>query len=810
MRSSLPIILALLLAGSSVDGAALVRVINTVPTRTEVQATASASPELKAYCVTVAFGVDRVGLQYYPDQGSVQTTAAAAFLWTENMNPSYTTEGTASNGGAWTHAMPPLRQYHTPDSLVTLQDRITAYKSTQMTGLQAGGAATTVYAANWDLYSQDLLKMDGISGYLSFAAGSYRFQPYAVFGGATADAQFSNPSRPYSAGLKTVIFEDNKVYTLVITGDGKWSVTQPTTAAGADFVINVIEESTASTTFGKAALRWFHAVKTVRTETLSVYNGDTSTAAVIASAIPFGGVSNYVDITPNVAAVYPIVSSSGPTPIAPSSSNKYEVTHDVRAGLRATLICAVHAEADSRVFCRMIPSRVVAYVRLVNDLAGFTSFGQGAGGALAYNRVKLDLFASSELPRPDQAHESSQTGGTRAVLNHPLNIRGFYKVLSGVAPGACSGYSEVFVPVAIMDFAVRWTVVRDHIAAIGGVVANADATSGINLQNTALPTLSATQTAGTQWWFLGGARQKKVNILIRTESGATLSGSVGALGKTPFRNYVATLEWVNQGAVSSDVFVEAGSFYSFAVTPTAGAVLAQSNPPANAIAVLAHLDRTVEDVSTGVPTGKAFLTVGTIRSAKVMDTTTSTTAANAQSFGGMTINMKPKSGSASTTYTFAAFAANTDAKGQFTDLAVRELTASLTAENNQWDPSYVQYHFSLAAGAYTLDNSASSTCYNTIPATDITLASGDFVYAYVMNVYGCVNNNNDQTKLTTLFCSQQAAAATGNDANTLLNPSTSTTTPGASPQFFFAAAPAVSMSVSMIVATLFAVVAALL
>jgi len=799
MLRSLPIFLALLAAGT-VDGAALVRVINTVPTRTE-QIAATTGGANKGYVTVFQSNVDRVGLQYVPTDSTGAATVGASFVWTEPLSNLVTTESAAANGGAYTHAMPPLRGCHVNGATTAMKDSITLYKSSDIN--TAVGA--TAYPAEWDAYSQDLLKADGLSGYLSFAAGTYRFQPYAIFGDGTVATVYTNTARTYTAGIKTVVFEDNKVYTLVITGDGKWSVTTPSVAFGADFIINVLEESTAPTTFGMAALRWFHGAKSFRTETLAVYNGDTTNAPQLAAGIAFGGVSAYIDVAPKAAAVFPVVSSSGPIPVAPSTSNKFEVTHDVRAGLRATVICAVHSEDTGRVFCRMVPSRVVAYVRLVNDLGGYTSFGQGAGGALPFNKIKLDLFASSELPRADQAYETSQSFGVKSAVNHVLNVRGFYKVLSGVSAGACSGYSEVFVPLAIMDFAIRWTVIRDSLNAH----AAADAVSGITfaLINTVTPTVSLNTAAGVAW-FLGGAYHKKVNFAVRTEGGALISGAIAAGGALNYRFFDAANRWLTVGAVSNDVFVEAGSYYTLAVTPSAPVVgtdsLGVTNPVPRFLAILGHLDRSVDDVSNGIPSGNAYVKIAHLRS-RVNTANAAVVATNSQNFGAKVINMRPKNGGSASTYTFAAWHASNAFAGEVRDLSARD--GGETTDNNLWTASYIQNHFNLVAGTYTLDVTGSTSCVDSLPSTDVTLKAGDLAVAYVLNVYGCLMNSNDQAQLKTVICSLQSAVASGNDANTLLNPGVSTPAPAA--PFFFAAAPAVSVSVSMVVALLFAVVAAL-
>jgi len=798
-------LLALVTLLSAVDGAALVRVINTVSSQNPYTGTISTSP----YVTSAQTVIDRVGLAYVND-------ALTSYVWTEFMSPITTaakslTEGKdASTGYAYTQAMPPLRQYqkYTTGAAV---DRVAIYLNSQL-GLNSGLAAAAYVEnpATYDNYAQDKLKADGISGYLSFAAGTYRFQPYAVRG--TSDGSnkaFTNLVLQQPQAQTSVTFQDGRVYTVVILGDAKWAVTQPSNYYGADFSIKVLEESTDPTTFGKAALRWFHAIKPNRAESMTVYQGEVADNKVVAQTIAYGSVSSYVDVSPATAQLFSV---SVPTAglIAPTSSDRSEVTHDVRAGLRATIICASHSDASPNPFCRMIPSRVVAYVRLINDLAGFTASTIGTVGSSSFNKVKLNVFASSEMPAPYQAVESSQAGAIQTLVNHPLNVHGLYKVLSDVSAGSVTGYAEVFVPLAIMDFAIRWTVVR---ASPLATTANDVAAAATGTGRTALPAnvVVAAAEASPLQWFLGGAYQKRVNFLIRTDGGATISGRYVNNANQNTRDVTANTQWL-QATASTDVYVEPGAFYSLCVTPVSDAVNGAALPDTSYVAILGRMDRSVDDVATAVPAGKANVFLNIITPAFKINAAFDAAAIQAykSANAGASLNFRSKTGAGSAT----ADLSTAPVIGSFFDLRNAHAPVAVNDMNYYWKTAYGSTATStptqvLSAGSFSVDHTNTATtvsCYNTVPAFDLTVASGDTVHIFVLNSFGCAmaNRRADMTKLTAVAAKPVSAASTGNDVGTLTNPPTGLPASSTSTFFFGAASSNVA---SIAISALFALVA---
>jgi len=767
------ITLALLLSVS--EAAVLLRFINTVPTR--FSGVASTYTAANARVLAISTKIDRVALGY------VATGATApTLLWTEAYVPGgiATTADTAAdeNGAtataanfAWTHAMPPLRAYHGTGT-TDLTDTVTPW-DTATPDLSVSTVDQTVF------------KADGVGLYLSLAAGTYTFGAYSVLGSATSAADtavYGNSPTLFPTTKDSVFtFEDGKVYTLVALGDGKYSTT-PLALTGTDVTLKLFEESTAPATYGMASVRFFHAIKSAKASTINVYLGDTTTTP-LATAIAFGGLSSYIDLAPSSGQLFPITASSTPpTVIAPSTTGKKEVTIELRAGLRATIICATDNEVDQKVFCRTIPSRVVAYVRLINDMASSTYMHLGPVASQPLNKLNLTLWASSEAPRGDQLSELSQTGGTRSLTNHVLNIRGLYKVVTNVAPGTVSGYGEVFVPVNIMDFAIRYTVAIDNAEDLG---TNA---------GTYAKQLIATDIAGgnlaTYQWYLGGALVKRVHFIVRTSGGATLASNANTVAKL---QETAGSAWTF-GSILIEKFMDPGSYNSIFVVPNTDAAT-NAGLITKAVAMFnSRVDRTHAQVASGIPSGKGF--VSAIQFAK--------DATKVQSFDQGVLNFR--SGASVVSKTFAAA---TDEPAVALGAAATATPAFATDVVNK-DP-----HFTLSAGDYTFDFTPKTTpdaCLNVMPGVgSLSVKSGQAYDIFVFNTRACLaaTRRVDASQLVVATAQQQSASATGNADGTVLVSSGTTTTTTTS-TFYFAAASSVSMSISVVVAALFAIIAALL
>jgi len=767
------ITLALLLSVS--EAAVLLRFINTVPTRLSADASTYTASRVNV----VSTKIDRVALGYL----QTPTSTSPTLLWTEGFLQGGKSEGitdvatgaTAESGAnaaavnfAWTHAMPPLRAYHGTGTS-DLTDTVTPWDTTDATnGLSVSIADQTV------------LKADGVGLYLSLAAGTYTFGAYSVLGSTTGVADtavYSNSPTLFPTTKDSVFtFEDGKVYTLVALGDGKYSTT-PLPLTGTDVTLKLFEESTAPATFGKASIRFFHAIKSSKSDTISVFQGESTTA--LASGIAFGGLSSYVDVNPSTGQVFPITAATNPTTlIAPSTTGKKEVTIELRAGTRATIICSMDNEVDKKVFCRTIPSRVVAYIRLINDLASSNYMHLGAVTGQPLNKLNLTLWAASEVPQPEQLAELSQAGGARSLTNHPLNVRGLYKVVSNVAPGKASGYGEVFVPLNIMDFAIRYTVAIDDAEGLGTTLGTY-VKQAITVANFAKSS-----------WFLGGALVKRVHFVVRTNGGATLAANTNGVTKIQ-----ETTGWVEKSMLI-EKFVDAGSYNSIFAVPNTAALANTGVAAVQPVAFTIRVDRTHAQVADGIPSGKAFVSV--------IPFALDGTAAKNQAFKDGTINFRLGSTLVSSK-TFVT-ADNT---------AVAVAAAWTAAPTFATDVINLAPHFTLAAGDYTFDFNPMATadaCLNNIPGSNsLTVQSGQAYDVLVMNSRGCLaaTRRADASLLTVAAVQQQSAVATGNaDGSILVSSGTTTTT--TTTNFYFAAASSVSMSISVVVAALFAIIAALL
>jgi len=781
MMRSFAVLAVLLAIASTTEGAALVRFINTVPQRV------SASIPLPTLTDTgraadEVYAVDRVGLQYFARSLNGVDVQSPTLVWTEAANPRSALINTANASPyGYQHAMPPLRAYHNTAAPGEAQvDRIASYLSTQ---ISTSTYVTDTSPSSVDNYEQTLLKLDGVGLYLSFAAGTYQVQAYAMLGQtSTATDAIAQTPKQLTNSLRSVSFDDGKVYTIVAVGDGKFSAS--TTTAGNTVQLIMFEESTAPTTFGKASVRWFHAIKNYAANPISVFKGDTSSSLQLAGNIAFGSLSNYVDLAPATAQVFPVtISTNAQTVIAPSSAQRLEVTHDLRAGLRATIICAINDETTSTVFCRMIPSRAIAYVRMINDLAAQSNLVQGAFGSQPLKDVKLTLWGSYEFPRPDQTVEQSQIMGVATVPRTPANSRGLYGVVSAVASGTCSGYGEAWIPLLIMDFAVRFTIIRDAresnpffvASTVTGVTAY-----NVGRNNQFNPTGTAPGNVANTQWYWGAPIFKRANFLVKTEGGSVLTGETTA-GGLPMRD--DTIAWY-ESALLLDEYMEPGQYYSLIVTPPTpvGTYVPAVVQTGASERYFWRLDRTIDGLAA-----EASLT---------SDKSSINFIAFADQTMTGTVNLRRRGAVNTVTLTPTIQ----------TGVAVSSVPASIAGPAFTWNTPATAS--TTDNGQYTIDHSVTTTvadpCGLKYPTLDITLNPGDNVDVYLFNTFGCKITNN-ANNLVTQLCLSQSALTTGHAVNPLLD---GTAAAAPAPGFFTAAASTASSSILLMFVALLAVIAA--
>jgi hypothetical protein len=804
------IILLLAIFAVSCDAAALVRFINTVPTRTVL--TTLSSGVFHIGNIDVASTIDRVGLQYFADNGA-NTLNSPTIVWTETLNDKAASVSTGTAPYAWAFAMPPLRRYSLVHNTAypAAVDRVSAYLSSQIaSGLNPAQTDPSVT----DNYDHTFLKGDGVGLYLSFAAGTYRTQAYGVLGG-TLSAAYTGAAKAFASSLTSFTFADNTVYTIVAIGNGNFASTP--SMSGATVTLKMFIERVDPTTFGKASLRYFHAIQTQSTNTLEFYNGENPTNAdQLASGLAFGTFSDYVDVAPNNNMVVSITQTGSTSVIAPSSSGKQVVTADVRAGLRATVICAVTDSQNSIIFCRMIPSRVVAYVRMVNDLQGEQSLVQGAFGATKLSMSMLSLYASYETPSPDQIVDMSQNTANRRTGNHPGFTRGLYGVLSKVSSGAVTGYGEVFVPIPIMDFALRFTIVFDlptelndqfsslnngnaavvpNVASyVSGNQVLSNANRRDNQQN---PT--AGQTGAHQQWFWGAPIFKRVNFVVKTEGFSTLSGNaIRTVRSAPVPAAPVTIPdyaWVDNG-VLLDEYMEPGQYYTLIATPQAYNAIGNLPYSPSQIQIgrvvryFWRLDKTIDQISSGIPSGQARIQFLSFAEQTFATATTGTLTLRGKSSNSQQTNIILN---AASTYAVLADRANVNWVWNTPSAGTQ-----VQAGNFRFD--YVPGNDGVAPAG------VSNLCLARIPSpTDVTLNAGDNVDVFVLNAFGCVVANNDFNQLSSAIVITESAIKTGHANATLLADAAGDN----NNQVFFAAAPATSASFTLIVLFISAILALL-
>lgn len=780
------------------EGAVLVRFINTVPTRTSYPSvtlnwvapavTTAQNPAAATYSRLTGNGralglpkatgaIDRVGLYYYADTGNSVSTPT--IVWTQLVEVADV--GTTNAPYAWYHAMPPLRGYHAVRAA-----NLEAASIDRPLSASAAADNGGILPNQWDVYEQTRLKADGVGLYLSFAAGTYRFQAYTVMSDLTSIGAgnteevaqaHNNPARTFTTSASTFTFEDNKVYTIIAYGTAQYGATVPLT--GATVRLTSIEESVASTTFGKAALRFFHAIQTESTNVIDVYTGSNyaSTGRILQN-VAFGTVSSYVDVNPGLSVEFPLaVPGANIRPVASGIT----VTRDVRAGLRATVICAVSDESVSNIFCRAIPSRAVAYVRLVNDCAGQNGLVAGRFGAQRLAETSLTLWASYEVPRPEQVYEMSQVVGNSVWTNHPATTEGLYPVVKNVVPNSVSGYGEVFVPLFIMDYAVRFVIGANHAdrAAVDLIGANGGSSTMF------------IAAAGPQTWYWFAPMLKRVHFVLKTDGMATLTGRTDNL-----RNAFPFVDALQVGknnptftgldvqtttpnrALTLDEYIEPGQYYTIFASASntalndagAATINFQATTPnvyqdAGAVELRIRLDRTVAKVAEGVASGRGILTLVPFASDILAGGAAINQAFNAAPFafsltqGTTQISPAIATVGVNLAVAFAAGATPVD------NTIVSNLIGNAGADTTD---------IVLTAGTYMWSSTpGADTCLNNIPGGgSITIAEGTITDIFVLNTFACrtpaPSTNPSLLKVVTAV--RSSAAATGN------SPSATTTT----------------------------------
>lgn len=661
-----PGLLLLAMCLSVIDASVLVRFINTVPSRTYTPSFQDAGASYDLVKVNLqnantqkwnqpstlvnggqqggypnryltearaaAKNMDTVGLYYFPTSSSISNRNV---MWTQHPSNLYSTllvTGTATLVGghvgtasaeasqASFNSMPPLRAYHNPKANsieTTAADRVVNqdFKESSTNAAYRPGVS--------DYYTPELLKADGVGLYMSFAAGTYEFQAYGVKSGNTIPSPVT-----FEKSAISFTFEDNKVYTIVASGSGGWS-----SISTASVALWSLQESTAPTTFGKAAIRFLHAISPQHNTAVDIYSGASiGSASKLHTGLAFStSATNYFDVAPQKDAIFPIAysTSTGVVTLAPSpSSDSTGVTFNLIAGMRATAICATTFEDRSTdVFCRMIPSRVVAYVRLVADTTGFDGLVQGKLGPQKLSETRLTLWGSYEYPHPAQTFQGNQEIMNTVSAGVPAASAGLYPVVYDVAPGTVTGYGEVHVPIFIMDFAVTTRMTPscdDHVAnkpfsnPWAPVVAgqNVDAeivaptlfpgyiptragamcfnraagslyTTGFRAQDQSRPTNALN-------WHELAPIFKRVNLVLKTDGFATITNDCDD-------NYLLATNNAGQYSASlTDLYMEPGQYYTVYVQPQHAEACKEKT------GALADGTRTSSTVNKELQTGKNF------------------------------------------------------------------------------------------------------------------------------------------------------------------------------------------------------------
>lgn len=542
---------------------------------------------------------DRVGLEYFPTglDGSVGLQESTV-VWTENfasmqkIQALYNTALQTDNNGRhlapfyYEHALPPLRGYHAfldaagdeaaaTDRLSNSFDTTTGNEGLPDSN-NAGGENGNCGAqpASFDCYEHSALKADGIAGTLSFAAGTYQLQAYGSVGATSAltagSVHRAQTRSEFSGSQTSFTFEDGKFYTIVAVGS--WATGTTTAALNASPVkLVLLEESTAPTTFGKAAIRFFNGLSTHQSASVDIHKEEVGGSIPLVTKLQYATQSQYIDVAPG-SPVFPIAQNQDG--ILSTLANSLAVTAKLPAGARVTSFCGVTDQENKIVFCRMIPTRVVAYVRLVLDTANLPVTVAGKFGPQKLGETSISVWQSIDYALPE-------TSADQFALQ-PSNL---HEVIPATLPGTVTGYGEAHIPLFIMDSAnsptIGFSCYNDQVAA--GVWTDARVSLGCSNTISTYSTLNANRYFGTQQGavadasvaatgslmslstFKFSARFKRVNLYVKTDGMATLAirqvtAETGAatFAKMAPDQYGDNLNWAQSGAarvVSDDIVV---------------------------------------------------------------------------------------------------------------------------------------------------------------------------------------------------------------------------------------------------------------
>jgi len=521
----------------------------------------------------------------------------------------------------------------------------------------------------------------------------------------------ANVGQRFASADRVLDFTDGMVYTLVATGNGNFGANNGAGSFGDTATVNLvlIQESTAPATFGMASLRFLHAISAASTDSINIQ--DTNSRNSIVNGLGFGSVSDYMDFTPNTQRNFAIVKSSNTQiPLAPTDALSLGASLDIRAGLRATVICANTDSQNPTVFCRMIPSRAVAYVRLINNNAGNLNYVVGPASAQRLQDVSLTLWANYWYPYPSQVAEQAQNMQTRCARTDgsPLFNRGLYPVVQNVAVNTVSDYGEVHIPLFLMDFAVRPIVRELDCPAGAGLVAG---------YNGATDDPQDPNNAANQRWFDMAPAFKRGNFIVKTSGFATLTGRSDVNDAPKKRLLDADSRKTLKDALLLNEYMEPGQYYSLLAQPpavadtTKAAFLQQQGH----VSYYWRLDATVASVAAGVDS-----TVGALRFIALFGQTPT-----AVSLSGRSATFGPFA------TTFFADTAST----------VPPVAPAVVATGKPlWVVPTASEQLTLAPGTYTFSGlQAADTCNNMYPSGSVSVVGGQRVDIFLLGSYSCTS-----------------------------------------------------------------------
>lgn len=430
----------------------------------------------------------------------------------------------------------------------------------------------------------------------------------------------------------------------------------------------------------------------------------------------------------------------------------------MRAGTRATVICANTDIQNPTVFCRAIPSRVVAYVRLINDNAGNLNFAQGKFASQRMQDIALTLWASYPMPTPIQVQEESQfiQAGCAAQSGPAFQTKGLYPVVMDVPVNTVSDYGEVHVPIFSMDYAVR-SVIREI---------DCRATPTPATVSTYRATVDDPQdpaNAANQRWFEMSPVFKRVNFVVKTDGYSTITGRADAAGGPRKRLATADTRKTTADFLLLNEYMEPGQYYSLLSSPVADATAYAALQLHRHSTFMWRLDRDIATVSSGVAA-----TVGNVRFIPI----------GTQDFTAQTLSISSRTSTFGPfTNTFFAAVATKTGKGA-------------------WTAGAASNELSLAPGSYSWTSQSTSSCTASIPSGTFTVTAGKVTEVFVLGSFACTSQS------TPLMLVQKVPA--------LATLPTSSCNPAPQSSFLFGAAGHIAPASSMVLLAISALLAALL